>query len=76
VKITDSQQANQLIRGLRLHAKMTVAGLAQRLGIAGTTVYDRERGAAKSLSVDALIAAADLFGLDVVLIRRDTGKPA
>lgn len=76
MKLSSSQQASQLLRGLRLHAKMSVAGFAQRVGIAETTVYERERGAAKSLSIDALITAADVFGMDVVLIRRDTGRPA
>jgi transcriptional regulator with XRE-family HTH domain len=76
VKIISGQQVNQLFRNLRLHADMSVAGLARRLRVAGSTIHERERGAAKSLSVDALVAAADVFGLDVVLIRRDTGKPA
>lgn len=76
MKITSGQQVNQLIRGLRLHAKMPVSVLARKLGVASSTVHDRERGSAVSLSVDALVKAADAFGLDVVLIRRDTGRPA
>jgi transcriptional regulator with XRE-family HTH domain len=76
VKITSGQQLNQLIRGLRLHHKMPAAALARRLGISTSTVHSRESGQAAGMSVDALIKAADVFGLDVVLIRRDTGKPA
>jgi transcriptional regulator with XRE-family HTH domain len=76
VKITSGQQINQVIRGLRLHAKLPVTVLARKLGISASTISDREAGTAKSLSVDALVKAADVFGLDVVLVRRDTGKPA
>lgn len=76
MKITSGQQVNQVIRGLRLHAGISVAALARRLHLAPSTLRSREAATAVTLSVDALVEAADAFGLDVVLIRRDTGKPA
>jgi transcriptional regulator with XRE-family HTH domain len=76
MKITNGNQVNALIRGLRLHADMPATELARRLGCSSKTIHDREGGNAKRISVDALVASADVFGLDVVLIRRDTGKPA
>jgi transcriptional regulator with XRE-family HTH domain len=76
MKITDSAQLHQLFHRLRLEADMSAEGLAARLGVSPSTVWDRERGAARRMSVDALVKAADVFGIDVVLVRRDTGKPA
>jgi transcriptional regulator with XRE-family HTH domain len=79
MKLTSSQQVAALFRDLRKHAGLTQQQMADRLGISQSTVYDRERRTAArhgQLPLEALISAADLFGLDVVLIRRDTGKPA
>lgn len=79
MKIASSQQLNAMFRDLRQHANLTQVQLAAQLGLSRGTIYDRERRTGQRrtrLDVDELVQAADLFGLDVVLIRRDTGKPA
>jgi transcriptional regulator with XRE-family HTH domain len=76
MKITSGRQANRLLRGLRQHVDMPVVELAERLNIAPQTLHHREAGRSKSLTVDAFAEALDVFGVDIVLIRRDTGRPA
>ncbi|WIM97829.1 helix-turn-helix domain-containing protein [Actinoplanes oblitus] len=75
MKITSTKQANQVLHTLRRLANLSRPGLSRRLHVSSQTLRDREQNR-RGLSVDALVETANVLGYDVILLRRETGRPA